>query len=169
MTAAAVPSQDLEADRLPRLDEGLGGRLTAGTAPETPFERRQWAAMSIAADLLSVEALAFGEPVPASAVRGDWREWLGLQDGADVVLDDALARRIELVRRARLVGSSEEAPAAQPFSALDLAAFLAKPPEPPDWDLEGWFARGDLVLAFGDPGVGKSIWALALAIKALPT
>lgn len=49
----------------------------------------------------------------------------------------------------------------EPFEPLDLDAFLARPPEPPDWDLEGWFARGDLVVAFGDPGAGKSIWVLA--------
>jgi 5S rRNA maturation endonuclease (ribonuclease M5) len=52
-----------------------------------------------------------------------------------------------------------------PLRALDLDAFLAKPPEPPDWDCHGYYARGDTVLVVGVWGVGKSVDQLARAVK----
>jgi hypothetical protein len=54
----------------------------------------------------------------------------------------------------------------EPFEGLDLDSFLSAPPPEPDWDWEGWYARGDLVLVTGDPGVGKSLVLLAAAVTA---
>jgi replicative DNA helicase len=46
---------------------------------------------------------------------------------------------------------------------LDLAELLASPPPAVGWRWQGWLARGDLALLVGEPGVGKSLLALALA------
>lgn len=50
------------------------------------------------------------------------------------------------------------------YRTLDLAALLAAPPEEPEWDWRGFYARGDVVLEAGDPGVGKSMNAQARAV-----
>jgi KaiC/GvpD/RAD55 family RecA-like ATPase len=49
------------------------------------------------------------------------------------------------------------------YRLLDLDAFLSRPSTPPDFDWAPRIARGDLALLAGDPGVGKSLVALALA------
>jgi hypothetical protein len=68
---------------------------------ETPFERRLWAAMLISQDLLGVEALANSEPVPVETLEPEWVVRLELTDEAWFTLDDAGARKIEMLRRTR--------------------------------------------------------------------
>lgn len=85
----------------PRLDDPADD-AGSESAKETPFDRMMWAAMLIAVDLLTVEALALGEPVPTSMIRTEWVEWLGL-NGGDFSLDAASARQIEILRRDKLV------------------------------------------------------------------
>lgn len=91
-------------------------------------------------------------------------------------LERAALRAIELARAGRdadqiaamlsnAVASTAAPRPTVPFPALDLGAFLERPPAPPDWDLHGYWARGDVVLVTGDPGVGKSLNAQAIAAK----
>jgi hypothetical protein len=51
-----------------------------------------------------------------------------------------------------------------PLEPLDLARLLEQPPAPPDWLWDGRIALGDVALWVGDPGVGKSMVALRLAV-----
>ena len=55
------------------------------------------------------------------------------------------------------IGSSEIKP-------LDLAKLLAGSRPPIEWLWPGWLVRGDLAFAVGDPGVGKSLLGLYLAV-----
>ena len=86
----------------PRLDDPADDADAADSTKQTAFETMLFTAMVVAVDLLAVEALALGEPVPTSAIRTEWIEWLGL-NGAEFILDEATCRRIELLRRDKLV------------------------------------------------------------------
>ncbi len=111
-------------------DPGLGvpeDAVGEDRPEETPFERRQFAAMLVSRDLLTVEALSLGEAVPTSALKTEWVEWLGL-NGAEYRIDDAEARRIELLRRDRLVRPALEEHAANGALADAQAEWLAALP-----------------------------------------
>jgi hypothetical protein len=89
------------------------------------------------------------------------------EKGAD--LRDHLAAGKGLDELVTLAAEQDEAtppPPLEPFDALDLDAFLGSPPAEPEWEWRGWYARGDVVLAAGDPGVGKSLVALAGSVTA---
>jgi RecA-family ATPase len=47
--------------------------------------------------------------------------------------------------------------------SLDLDKFLKEPPPEPRWQWTGYYARGDVVLVVGDPGLGKSMIFLSNA------
>jgi 5S rRNA maturation endonuclease (ribonuclease M5) len=53
---------------------------------------------------------------------------------------------------------------AHTLDLLDLSELLARPPTPPRWIWAGRIAEGDVALVVGDPGVGKSLLALALGL-----
>jgi hypothetical protein len=77
------------------------------TRDEEVFSRQLSAAITVAVDLLTVEALALGETVPTSQIRSEWIKWLGL-NGDGFAIDEATARRIELLRRDKLVQPGED-------------------------------------------------------------
>lgn len=54
----------------------------------------------------------------------------------------------------------DEVPAPEPFECLD----LTRPPEPPDWVVEGLFARKTVSVINGDTGSAKSLVMQALAV-----
>jgi DNA-binding XRE family transcriptional regulator len=53
-----------------------------------------------------------------------------------------------------------------PLPSLDLDTFLKEPPPEPRWQWAGYYARGDVVLVVGDPGLGKSMVFLSNATQA---
>jgi hypothetical protein len=90
-------------------------------------------------------------------------------DAEHAGVDDHLAAGFglqELLELEEEQVGDEEKPAADPFPVVDLDAFLSTPPAEPEWDWRGWYARGDVVLGAGDPGVGKSLVALGSAVMA---
>lgn len=50
--------------------------------------------------------------------------------------------------------------------SLDLDKFLSTKPPEPRWQWNGYYARGDVVLIVGDPGIGKSMVCLSNAAQA---
>ena len=143
------------------------------TGPEPGADesgRRTWGAWTLAGDIAACEALLLGHAVPRDRLNATALAALDEPpEGPDLALDDDVALRLEL-RLPAGAGDGKPAegiPAApEPYGALDLDSFLAAPPPEPEWDWRGWYARGDLVLAAGDPGVGKSLVALAVAVTA---
>jgi hypothetical protein len=74
----------------------------------------------------------------------DWCDWRG--DRAEFLA---------------ILAAAKEATAS--IEPLNLAEFLDGDPPEVHWRWHGWIARGDLALAVGDPGVGKSLFVLGLA------
>lgn len=87
------------------------------------------------------------------------------------------ARRLELASRnggldadpglreelQAIIDAPAGAASAPALKGLDLGELLAGPVPEIDWLWKGWLARDDLSLLVGEPGVGKSLLALALA------
>lgn len=67
-------------------------RLECEDADERRRMNRLWAGVQLARSLVTCEALVAGVPVPASRLDARWRKALGLR--GDVVLDEALALRV---------------------------------------------------------------------------
>lgn len=129
--------------------------------------RRLRAAMIIAADLLAAEALARGEPVPASQLDPTWRELLSV-DG-ELVLDEATERRIELLRRDHFVrdprGATGEVEWAhvRSWQPVNLAEpDFAKPTEPP---VVLFLYRGKRIAIVGPPEALKTLLGLIAALE----
>jgi hypothetical protein len=116
--------------------------------------------------------------VPAVAARSSAVARVALDDFSEIpraepTLDEALRDEESYARHVAPYGDlvtevGAEARSADPesYEALALDSFLAKPPDDPDWDWTGFYARGDVVLEAGDPGVGKSMLALARSVVA---
>lgn len=51
------------------------------------------------------------------------------------------------------------------LSLLDVAGMLSSPPNPIEWLLEGWLARGELCVFGGEPKSGKSLLLLGAALS----
>jgi hypothetical protein len=135
---------------------------------ERAFQRRRQAAMWIGVDLLTVEALSLGEPVPTGRILPEWVKWLDL-NGESFLLSDEGARRIELIRRDKLVRHPAEAAehhstAQRSWRPIDLRAADMTPPVEPT--LAGLVYRGGARHLFsGEPESGKTLAAFALGLE----
>ena len=114
------------------------------------------AAMVLADDPTAWEALAAGEAVPVHRLNGTIVERLGLS--GDVVLDDRLALRVEL-----LTGDSGRA--GQPEDGWALRAMSTVTARQVRWLVRGLIPLRTLTLVAGVGGLGKSTWLLARAAE----
>lgn len=125
---------------------------------ELEADRRAWAAISLAADVDAAEGLIVGLPVPRDRLLADVLERVGEpRQGPPIVLDDALALRLEVSR-------GNDQPDFLPFAGRSHAQVLNMTFETQRFLVEDLIEPGVVTVIAGVPETHKSWLAQSIGI-----